>query len=146
MAEAFAQGVMRFRSKYPFYSASQLAFIGTDSAWPNTNTWPTNSVFGNTNTIALSTAPGNSFGSSTKLGLTEWNDLAAEEWFSKIYKLATTQSRNYRVYVIAQLVDTNGNPTGQTSRKYYHIIARNNKLDPDEPDGASTYCVYESPY
>lgn len=146
MAEAFAQGVMRFRSKYPFYSPSQLAFLGTDPTWPNTNTWPTNSVFGNTNTIALSTAPGNSFGSSAKLSVTEWNDLAAEEWFSKIYNLATTQSRNYRVYVIAQLVDTNGNPTGQTARKYYHIFARNNKQDPNDGDGASTYCVYESPY
>jgi len=148
MAEAFAQGVMRFRSKYPFYSPSQLAFIGTDAAWPNTNTWPTNAVFGNTNKISLSDAPGNSFGSSTKLNVTEWNDQAAEEWFSKIYRLATPQSRNYRCYVLAQLVDEKGIPTGPAVRKYYNIFARNNFTSPNEPGGpsASSYSVYESEY
>jgi len=146
MTEAFAQGVMRFRSKYPFLSPSQLAFIGTDALWPNTNTWPTNAVFGNTNTISLSAAPGNSFGSSAKLNITEWNDQAAEEWFSKIYNLAAVQSRNYRCYVIAQLVDEKGNPTGPVSKKYYHIFARNNALNPGEDFSASSYNIYEAPY
>ena len=45
MAEAFAQGVMRFRSKYPFLTPSHLSFIGTDPSWPNTTTWPANSRF-----------------------------------------------------------------------------------------------------
>ena len=82
MAEAFAQGVMRFRSKYPFLTPSHLSFIGTDPAWPNTNNWPANAVFGNTNTISLSAAPGNS-ALSTRINVNEWNDQAAEEWFSK---------------------------------------------------------------
>jgi len=60
MAEAFAQGVMRFRAKYPFYSPSQLAFIGTDTNWPNTTTWPSNAVFGSTNKIAIVTNSVNS--------------------------------------------------------------------------------------
>ena len=128
MAEAFAQGVMRFRSKYPFLTPSHLSFIGTDPAWPNTTTWPTNSVFGNTNTIALSAAPGNTFGSTTKISLTG-NDQGAEEWFSKIYALSSCQSHNFRIYVVAQLVATNSagqtNAIGPLAKKYYQIYARN---------------------
>ena len=128
MAEAFAQGVMRFRSKYPFLTPSHLSFIGTDPSWPNTNNWPANSVFGSTNTIALSTAPGNTFGSTTGISLTG-GDQAAEEWFSKIYALSSCQSHNFRIYVVAQLVATNS--AGQTNaisplvKKYYHVYARN---------------------
>jgi len=130
MAEAFAQGVMHFRSKYPFLTTSHLSFIGTDSAWPNTDTWPTNSVFGNTNIITLdSTAPGNSVGGSTRINVNEWNDQAAEEWFSKIYALSSCQSHNFRIYVVAQLVATNStgqtNAIGPLAKKYYQIYARN---------------------
>ena len=129
MAEAFAQGVMRFRSKYPFLTPSHLAFIGTDPSWPNTNNWPANAVFGNTNTITLSSAPGNTFGSSAKLNVTEWNDQATEEWFSKIFALSSYQSHNFRIYVVAQLVATNSsgqtNAIGPVARKYYQIYARN---------------------
>ena len=129
MAEAFAQGVMRFRSKYPFLTPSHLSFIGTDPAWPNTNSWPSNSVFGNTNSIFLQTsAPGNTNGASTKINITEWNDQAAEEWFSKIYNLSTVQSDNYRVYIVAQLVDTNKLPTSPLMRKYVQFAGR-----PDTP-------------
>ena len=128
MAEAFAQGVMRFRSKYPFLTPSHLSFIGTDPSWPNTNNWPANSVFGSTNTIALSTAPGNTFGSTTGISLTG-GDQAAEEWFSKIYALSSCQSHNYRIYVVAQLVATNSsgqtNAIGPLVKKYYQIYARN---------------------
>jgi hypothetical protein len=129
MAEAFAQGVMRFRSKYPFLTPSHLSFIGTDPSWPNTSTWPANSVFGNTNAISLSTAPGNTFGTTARMAITEWNDQAAEEWFSKIYALSSCQSHNYRVYVVAQLVATNSagqtNAIGPLVKKYYQIYARN---------------------
>jgi type II secretory pathway component PulK len=137
MAEAFAQGVMRFRSKYPFLTPSHLSFIGTDPAWPNTNSWPSNSVFGNTNTIALSTAPGNS-ATSTRININEWNDQAAEEWFSKIYALSSCQSHNYRVYVVAQLVATNSsgetNAIGPLVKKYYQIYARNGSSAASRPD------------
>jgi hypothetical protein len=129
MAEAFAQGVMRFRSKYPFLTPSHLSFIGTDPSWPNTNNWPANAVFGNTNAITLSTAPGNTFGSTARMNMTEWNDEAAEEWFSKIYALSSCQSHNYRIYVVAQLVATNSagqiNPIGPLVKKYYQVFFQN---------------------
>ena len=129
MTEAFAQGVMRFRSKYPFLTPSHLSFIGTDPTWPNTNTWPTNAVFGNTNSITLSNAPGNTFGSTAKMNITEWNDQAAEEWFSKIYALSSCQSHNYRIYVVAQLVATNSsgqtNAIGPLVKKYYQVFFQN---------------------
>ena len=128
MAEAFAQGVMRFRSKYPFLTPSHLSFIGTDPTWPNTSTWPSNSVFDNTNAISLSATPGNTL-STTSIGITEWNDQAAEEWFSKIYALSSYQSYNYRIYVVAQLVTTNSsgqtNAIGPLIKKYYQVYGRN---------------------
>jgi type II secretory pathway component PulK len=137
MAEAFAQGVMRFRSKYPFLTPSHLSFIGTDPTWPNTNSWPTNSVFGNTNTIALSTVPGSSLGTA-KINVTGWNDQAAEEWFSKIYALSSCQSHNYRVYVVAQLVATNSsgqtNAIGPLVKKFYQIYSRNGSSAASLPD------------
>jgi hypothetical protein len=137
MAEAFAQGVMRFRSKYPFLTPSHLSFIGTDPAWPNTNSWPTNSVFGNTNTIALSTVPGSALGTA-KINVTGWNDQAAEEWFSKIYALSSCQSHNYRVYVVAQLVATNSsgqtNAIGPLVKKFYQIYSRNGSTAASLPD------------
>ena len=127
MAEAFAQGVMRFRSKYPFLTPSHLSFIGTGSTWPNTNNWPTNAVFGNTNAITLSATPENSL-TTAKMSITEWNDQAAEEWFSKIYSLSSCQSHNYRIYVVAQLVATNSsgatNPVGPLMKKYYQVYMR----------------------
>ena len=142
MAEAFAQGVMRFRSKYPFLTPSHLSFIGTDPAWPNTNNWPTNSVFGNTNTITLSTAPGNTFGSTARLTVTQSSDQAAEEWFSKIYALSSCQSHNYRIYVVAQLVATNSagqtNAIGPLVKKYYQMYARNGSSVTPLPD-VTTY-------
>jgi hypothetical protein len=128
MAEAFAQGVMRFRSKYPFLTPSHLSFIGTDPSWPNTTTWPANAVFGNTNLITLAAAPGNTF-ADARINVTAWNDQAAEEWFSKIYALSSCQSHNFRIYVVAQLVATNSsgqtNAIGPLVKKYYHIYARN---------------------
>jgi hypothetical protein len=160
MAEAFAQGVMRFRSRYPFLTPSHLTFIGTDPAWPNTNNWPSNSVFGNTNAITLSTAPGNTFGSSAKLNVTEWNDQAAEEWFSKIYNLSTVQSDNYRVYIVAQLVDSNKLPTSPLMRKYVQFFGRPNNPNTGDITNNAVYGApmwywpltkglkkaYESPY
>jgi hypothetical protein len=129
MAEAFAQGVMRFRSKYPFLTPSHLCFIGTDSTWPNTSTWPANAVFGNTNSITLdTTAPGNTSGASTKINVTEWSDQAAEEWFSKIYALSSCQSHNFRIYVVAQQVATNSSGTnaiGPLVKKYYQVFFQN---------------------
>jgi len=151
MVEAFAQGVMRFRAQYPFYSPSQLAFIGTDPSWPNTTTWPANAVFGNTNTISLTTAPGNTYGSTAKMNITEWNDQATEEWFSKIVKLSTTYSRNFRVYVIAQKATNNASGNigvGPVVRKYYNVCTRQNSdsITNIPAASASTFNTYESSY
>lgn len=142
MAEAFAQGVMRFRAKYPFLTPSHLAFIGTDPLWPNTNSWPSNSVFGNNNRITLTNIPG-SLASSANMGVTEWNDQAAEEWFAKIYQLSTVQSFNFRVYVVAQLVGTNLMPKGAMARKYYHLYLRNNSAT---NISAGPFMNYQSAY
>jgi len=166
MTEAFAQGVMRFRSKYPFLTPSHLSFIGTDPSWPNTTTWPANAVFGNTNTIALlSTAPGNTFGASARVNVTAWNDQAAEEWFSKIYALSSCQSHNYRIYVVAQLVATNSsgqtNAIGPLVKKYFQIYMRNgsavtgantdstytgNPIYTWQPGGGGTIDIFKSTY
>jgi hypothetical protein len=140
MTEAFAQGVMRFRSKYPLLTPSHLCFIGTDPAWPNTTSWPSNAVFGNTNSIALSSAPGNTYGGSARINVTAWNDQAAEEWFTKIYNLSTVQSDNYRAYIVAQLVDSNRTPISPVMRKYVQFFGR-----PNNPNDATNNEVYGVP-
>jgi hypothetical protein len=154
MTEAFAQGVMRFRAVNPFLTPSQLAFIATDYGITNptashwTNTWPTNAVFGNTNTtISLATnAPGNTLGAVASLGgVTEWNDQAAEEWFTKLYNLSTVQSWNFRTYVVAQLVNTNGLPIGPSMRKYSLMYIRYNAAF-SSGISAGPYTSFESPY
>jgi hypothetical protein len=150
MAEAFAQGVMRFRAKYPFYSPSQLAFIGTDPTWPNTDTWPSSAVFGNKDTIFLtSSAPGNSSGASATMGVTGWNDQAAEEWFAKIFKLSTVYSRNFRVYVIAQKATNQGGNligVGPVVRKYYNVLIRQNGEGATDGPGANPVTTFQSYY
>ena len=161
MTEAFAQGVMRFRSQYPFLTPSHLSFIGTATNWPNTNSWPNNSVFGNTNSIFLDTsAPGNTYGASARINVTAWNDQAAEEWFTKIYNLSTVQSDNYRAYIVAQLVDSNRTPISPVMRKYVQFFGRPNNPPRNEITNNRVYGVdmyywplskglkkaYESPY
>jgi hypothetical protein len=111
MVTAFTNGVMKFRKAYPFYSPSQLSFISTnygDANW--TNSWHTKNVFSTNTACGLK-------------GITELNDQGMEEWFSKIYGLSTVQSRNFRVYVYAQMVNSNNVPYGRIMRKYYHIFA-----------------------
>jgi hypothetical protein len=123
MIRAFTNGVARFRNTYPFITPSQLAFIssdyGTNTTW--TNNWPANAVFA-TN-IPTGLTPG---GLTSSNAPTSINDQGREEWFSKIYNLTTVQSYNYRIYVKAQLTDTNGNPKGPEIRKYYQLFIRNN--------------------
>jgi len=118
MTNAFAQGVLRFRQLYPFYSPSQLPFISTDygiGAW--TNTWGSTAVFG-TNQSSAST--------NGLAGVTALNDEGHEEWFSRIYGLSGVDSLNFRCYVVAQLTDANGNPRGAPHRKYYQIYTAPN--------------------
>ena len=120
MVAAFTMGVMKFRQAYPFYSPSQLPFISTnygDANW--TNTWHTNTVF-STN-----------IGCGLK-GITELNDQGMEEWFSKIYGLSTVQSRNFRIYVYAQMVNSNNVPYGRIMRKYYHLYTEQTAEGPND--------------
>jgi hypothetical protein len=118
MIQAFTNGIAKFRQTYPFIAPSQLAFIARDygdSGW--TNTWPTNAVFSTNTSGGLS-------------GPTAINDQGREEWFSKIFNLTCVQSFNYRIYVIAQLTYTNGDPRGAMMRKYYQIYLNNNSPQP----------------
>ena len=118
---AFVRGVTIFRARHPFYSPSQLAFIGYDTAWP-TN-WPTNAVFGNTNGLI-----------GTLQGITQANDEVMEEWFSKIYNLTKVGTQNYRVYVVAQMLTPAGVPKGPVMRRFYEVHnRRNNEKETDTP-------------
>jgi hypothetical protein len=131
MINAFTNGVMRFRQTYPFITPSQLAFISRDygnyPATPTdrwTNTFSSNAVF-------------SSFVLGGLNGVSSINDQGLEEWFSKIYALTTVQSFNYRIYVVAQLTDTNGLPKGAPLKKYYQLHLRNNNPKPNSGDSAS---------
>jgi hypothetical protein len=120
MVAAFTNGVMKFRQTYPFYSTSQLPFISTNYGSANwTNTWNASAVF-STNT-----------GCGLK-GITELNDQGMEEWFSKIYGLSTVQSRNFRIYVYAQMVNSNNVPYGRIMRKYYHLYTEQTAEGPND--------------
>ena len=121
---AFVRGVTNFRARHPFYSPSQLAFIGYDTAWP-TN-WPTNAVFGNTNGLI-----------GTLQGITQANDEVMEEWFSKIYNLTKVGTQNYRVYVVAQMLTPAGVPKGPVMRRFYEVHNRRNN---ETPEGSTPSC------
>jgi hypothetical protein len=124
LVEAFVRGVKNFRARHPFYSSSQLAFIGNDTAWPGN--WPTNAVFGNTNGLI-----------GTLQGITQANDEVLEEWFSKIYNLTKVGTQNYRVYVVAQILTPAGQPKGPVMRRFYEVHNRRN----NEADYASNNCT-----
>ena len=57
---------------------------------------------------------------------TEWNDPGREELFAKIYNLATTRSRNFRVFVTGQSLDKNGNVLS-TVTKVYRVFVKPNR-------------------
>jgi hypothetical protein len=94
------------------------------------------------------------------MNITQWNDQAAEEWFSKIYNLSTVQSDNYRVYIVAQLVDTNKMPFSPIVRKYVQFAGRPDTTTNGAVNNTNIYGgdmwswnltkglkkVYESPY
>lgn len=114
MINAFATGVMKFRHLYPFLTPSQLLFISVnygDAGWTNSAVWSQAAVFSRNQGLT---------------GVTSINDEGLEEWFSKIYQLSEVSSQNYRVYIVAQLVDTNRMPTSPKARKYVHFASRPN--------------------
>lgn len=107
--DGFVTGVTNFRAQRPFYSASQLPLITTNG---NAAQWPTNAVFGN----------------RALLGITAGNDDVTEEWFSRVYPLATVRSRNFLVHVVAQALQTNGTTVLSTARKAFQVY-----VEPDRP-------------
>ena len=114
MINAFTTGVMKFRHLYPFLTPSQLLFISVnygDTGWTNPAVWSQAAVFSRNQGL---------------MGVTSINDEGLEEWFSKIYQLSEVSSQNYRVYIVAQLVDTNRMPTSPKARKYVHFASRPN--------------------
>ena len=135
--DAFVKGVTNFRAKYPFYSASQLTFIGTNANWPNTNDWPAGAVF-----------------TTNGMGFSEGNDAAIEEWFSKIYALSKVNSRNYRIYVQAQLIRTRGTNTnsanylalGAIGRRYYDVLNQQNNSAANAAPSCSVYLLRKVDY
>ena len=101
----FVAGVTNARSLRPFFSPAELTQITNGTA-----TYPANVVFGN----------------RTLAGATAWNDLAAEEWFSRIYPLATVRSRNFLIHVVAQAMTTNTNFPSRpvaTSKQMFQVYA-----------------------
>jgi len=101
----FVAAVTNFRATRPFYSPAQLTLLTNGSA-----AYPSNAVFGN----------------RIPLGVTAWNDQAAEEWFARIYPLATVRSRNFLIHVVAQAMTTNTNFPSRpvaTSRQVFQVYA-----------------------
>src|SRR5205823_12943757 len=86
-ADKFADAIINSR---PLLSTAALSAIKDSQRRP---------FFGNPN----------QYEGSTQTPPTEWNDPGREELFAKIYNLATTRSRNFRVFVSGQSLDKNGN-------------------------------------
>jgi hypothetical protein len=98
-ADRFADAVINSR---PLLSTSALSAIRDSQGNP---------FFGNPN----------QYQNSTQTPPTEWNDPGREELYQKIYNLATTRSRNFRVFVTGQSLDKNGNVLS-TVTKVYHVF------------------------
>ena len=66
------------------------------------------------------------YNGSTQTPPTEWNDPGREELFAKIYNLAATRSRNFRIFVTGQSLDKNGNVVS-TVTKVYQVFVKPNR-------------------
>jgi hypothetical protein len=100
-ADLFADAVINSR---PLLSTAALSAIKDSQGRP---------FFGNPN----------QYNGSTQAAPTEWNDPGREELFAKIYNLATTRSRNFRVFVTGQSLDKNGRVLS-TVTKVYHVFIK----------------------
>jgi hypothetical protein len=103
-ADLFADAVINSR---PLLSAAALSAIRVT---PPGGSQP-ESFFGNPRQYNNQTAP------------TEWNDAGREELFAKILNLATTRSRNFRVFVAGQSLDKDGRVLS-TVTKVYHVFVK----------------------
>ena len=120
-ADRFADAVINSR---PLLSTSSLSAIRDSQGRP---------LFGNPNQYEGDYNTNNT-------PPTEWNDPGREELFAKIYNLATTRSRNFRVFVTGQSLDKNGNVLS-TVTKVYHVFV--NPIRDNNP-GSSTYGQIQS--
>jgi hypothetical protein len=100
-ADKFADAVINSR---PLLSTAALSAIKDSQGQP---------FFGNPNQYNNQTVP------------TEWNDPGREELFAKIYNLATTRSRNFRVFVTGQALDKSGNVLSTVTKVYQVFIKPN---------------------
>src|SRR4029077_2114240 len=103
-ADRFADAVINSR---PLLSTAALSAIRDSQGTP---------FFGNPN----------QYNGSTQTAPSEWNDPGREELFAKIYNLATTRSRNFRVFVTGQSLDKNGKVLS-TVTKVYHVFIKPNR-------------------
>ena len=92
-ADLFADAVILGR---PFLSTAQLSSILNSSG---------KSFFGSSSTWTSSPP-------------TEWNDSGTEEYFAKVFPLATVHSRNFRVFVTGQSLDKDGRVLSTVNRVY----------------------------
>jgi len=106
-ADLFADAVINSR---PLLSTSALSAI---RATPPNGSQP-EPFFGNPDQYNNQTPP------------TEWNDVGREELFAKIFNLATTRSRNFRIFVTGQSLDKNGNVLS-TVTKVYQVFVKPNR-------------------
>jgi len=109
-ADLFADAVINSR---PLLSTAALSAI---RATPPGGSQP-EPFFGNPHQYNNQTAP------------TEWNDAGREELFAKILNLATTRSRNFRVFVTGQSLDKNGNVLSTVTKVYQVFVKPNRAAD-----------------
>jgi hypothetical protein len=109
-ADFFADAVINSR---PLLSTSALSTIRVT---PPAGSQPETS-FGNPHQYNNQTPP------------TEWNDPGREELFAKIYNLATTRSRNFRVFVTGQSLDKNRNVLSTVTKVYQVFVKPNRAAD-----------------
>jgi hypothetical protein len=129
-------GATNYRAQKPFLAPSQLATVMTNT---NQAQWPTNSIFGNFGpTIPNST---NYYGNSAVGQVSAWNDLAAEEWFSRVFQLATVRSRNFLVYVVGEALQTNGTSVISTAKRVYQIYVEPQRATNGASAGLTTNAV-----
>ncbi|PYM09168.1 MAG: hypothetical protein DMF15_06680 [Verrucomicrobia bacterium] len=102
-ADLFADAVINSR---PLLSTAALSAIRVT---PPGGSQP-EPFFGNPHQYNNQTAP------------TEWNDPGREELFAKIYNLATTRSRNFRIFVTGQSLDKNGNVLSTVTKVYQVFV------------------------
>ena len=102
-ADLFADAVINSR---PLLSTAALSAIRVT---PPGGSQP-EPFFGNPHQYNNQTAP------------TEWNDTGREELLAKIFNLATTRSRNFRVFVTGQSLDKNGNVLSTVTKVYQVFV------------------------